>query len=99
MLLVSENGQSWNPALLRPYTTTARSCILIQGVDNPDQAPLRPGTTVQAQIFTYLSKYAVGCYLRHCGFPRRALSESWVNRSSSKAPDFARWHHDWGGKG
>ena len=28
----------------RPRTTTTRFCILRQGVDNPDQAYLRPGT-------------------------------------------------------
>src|SRR5215212_9540246 len=33
----------------------------------------RCGTIVQDQIFTQLSKYEVGCYLRYCGFPRRAL--------------------------
>jgi len=34
------------PALIRPCTTTARLCILMQGVDNPDQAPLRPAPTL-----------------------------------------------------
>src|SRR5215207_9229998 len=47
----------------------------MQGVDNPDQALLRsaqaPSETVL--IFTQLSKYAVGCYLRYGGFPRRTL--------------------------
>jgi len=26
-----------------------------------------------ARIFTYLSKFADGCYKRYCGFPRRTL--------------------------
>ena len=30
------------------------------------------------ETFTQLSKYAVGCYLRYCGFPRRVLLGSWV---------------------
>src|SRR5215207_4506050 len=38
---VSENRECRNPARLRPYTTTARFCILMQGVDNHDQAPIR----------------------------------------------------------
>ena len=29
-----------------PATTTARFCILMQGMDNPDQAPIRPVTGV-----------------------------------------------------
>src|SRR5215217_4550886 len=48
-LLVSENGECRKPARLRPCTTTttttttttARLCILMQGVDNHDQAPIR----------------------------------------------------------
>src|SRR5215211_1197727 len=31
-------------------------------------------------IFTHLSKYAVGCYLRYGGFPRRTLLGSSVNK-------------------
>jgi hypothetical protein len=52
---VSENWVKRKPALIRPCTTstttTARFCIVIQGVDNPDQAPLRPaqGTQKRAQ--------------------------------------------------
>src|SRR5215217_1424640 len=44
-LLVSENGECRKPARLRPCTTTtttARFCILMQGVDNHNQAPIRP---------------------------------------------------------
>jgi hypothetical protein len=40
----------------------------------------RSDTTVQGQIFTLLSKYAVGCYLRHCGFPRRTLLDDSLNK-------------------
>src|SRR5215212_11546899 len=49
---VSENGVCWKPARLRPGTTTARFCILIQGVDNLDQAPLRP-YSAQPSILRY----------------------------------------------
>src|SRR5215203_2718502 len=31
-------------------------------------------------IFTPLRVYAIGCYLRYCGFPRRSLLGSSVNR-------------------
>src|SRR5215218_5556919 len=60
----------------------------MQGVDNPDQAPLRsaqaPSETVL--IFTHLSKYAVGCYLRYGGFPRRTLLGSSVIKPASLRP-------------
>src|SRR5215218_5118051 len=36
----------------------------------------RCGTTVQDQIFTRMRSYAIGCYLRHGGFPRRTLLET-----------------------
>src|SRR5215217_6296148 len=46
---VSENGVCRKPARLRPGTTSARFCILIQGVDNLEQAPLRPAPIPQNQ--------------------------------------------------
>ena len=61
----------------------------MQVVDNPEQAPLRSptlpyaplrsptlrfGTLESAPIFTYVSKYASGCYLPHRWSPRRTLS-------------------------
>src|SRR5215218_6535613 len=39
----------------------------------------RSGTFESAPIFTYLSKYASGCYLPHRWFPRRTLSGNLVN--------------------
>src|SRR5215217_1406311 len=52
----------------------------------------RSGTALQARIFIHLSKYTVGCYLRYCGFPRRTLLGSSVNkdREEGEAPLLAR---------
>src|SRR5829696_4714137 len=52
------------------------------------QAPLRPAPAPTNRrehsptIFTHLSKYAVGCYLRYCGFPRRTLVGRSMNSGS-----------------
>ena len=77
----SRPGLKAPPLFLCPGTVTARFCILIQGVDNPEQALLRPAPTL-TPIFTYRSKYAVGCYLRYRWFPRRTLLGSLVNRGT-----------------
>src|SRR5215218_4085118 len=62
------------PARRHPCTTSARFCIRMQGVDNPEQAPLRPAPAPSNNPDIHLGEaYAVGCYLRHDGFPRRTL--------------------------
>jgi hypothetical protein len=43
-------------------------------------------TLAEAQICTYLSKYAVGCYLRYRWFPRRTLLGSPVNKPARARP-------------
>jgi len=42
--------------------------------------PPRRGTIIQDQVFIHLSKYAMGCYLRYCGFPRRTFLGILVNK-------------------
>src|SRR5829696_2392194 len=37
-------------------------------------------TSKSTLIFTYLSKYAVGCYFRYCRFPRTILVGDSVNK-------------------
>ena len=43
---VEPGSKSPGSIYLCPRTTIAKSCILIQGVDNPDQAPIRPTPTL-----------------------------------------------------
>src|SRR5215204_4148930 len=66
------------------HYSTARFCILIQGLDNLDQAPLRPTPRPQktTPIFTRVRGYAVGCYIRYRWFPRRTLVGRSVNSGS-----------------
>src|SRR5215217_8427626 len=95
MPFVSESWVKRKLTRLRPSTITARFCILIQGVDNPDQAArtLLFREAYLDRIFIYLSKYAVGCYLCYCGFPRRTLLETvWKVLRTSQPPDHEPRH-------
>ena len=37
----------------------------------------------------WLSKYAVGCYLRYCWFPRRTLTDDTANKPACLRPGTA----------
>src|SRR5215210_3888095 len=85
-VLVSENGVCWKPARLRPGTTTARFCILIQVWLNLNKRLYAPTQhSVYTQIFTKVRRYALRCYLRYSGFPRRTLLRSSLIKPASYA--------------
>ena len=78
--LYAGNPGAYAPALLLQYL--AYACRLWTTLNKLPYAPLRYpriGTLESAPIFTYLIKYASGCYLRHRWFPRRTLSGNLVN--------------------
>ena len=67
----------WKPARLRPCTTLLQDCAyscrvwitLIKLLYAPLQHP-----KINPEIFTYLSKYALGCYLRYWQFREEFFS-------------------------
>src|SRR5215218_8636838 len=75
--LYAGNPGAYAPALLLQYL--AYACRLWTTLNKLPYAPLRSptlrfGTLESAPIFTYVSKYASGCYLPHRWSPRRTLS-------------------------
>src|SRR5215217_5868242 len=71
-----EPGMPETGLLLQDIAYTYRVWVtLIKRLYAPLQYPKK-----HPPIFTPLRVYAIGCYLRYCGFPRRSLLGSPVNK-------------------